>query len=792
MPKTPEKSYINIFIPASFTLLLCYFWLPLINGTATIFVRDDLFFSIPMKHHLFEALHGNASLFWNPLIYSGFSFYNDLQSGLFYPLSLLFFIDDFPLAMGWYVASHYLLAMLFSWAFLRSIGCSFLTTGTVTLLYALNGYIVSSAGMLNNLQAVIWLPLLLLHLEVILKQRGGRLLPLFPVSLCIGFSAGEPQIFLFTVIVLFLYLFRRIPRLGLKMKESILLSVSAATGSVLLIIPPLLATWEGYRQSVRVIGGVDKEQAASYALMPENSTELLFPLNFHENIAHASTLPFLSKDWPWLFSTYSSGVLLFLALLAPLLVRNRQNIGLTLLALLFYLLCLGDTLPLYEWSHALLPFFRFPVKFYFPFLLCCFALAVITLETVQKPLGVKQKRRIFLFSVFFLAVSGFIALQYSSFSFEYPREYRFGHWFFLLFEIITFCSFLLLQQKKQRRAIGVLFLLLIASDLTTAQQHVNGLADRAILDTPPVILKQFKEQEASSPYRVYATKKGIAEVVHPRTMLELHATYKQFLVPNSAGIWNVEEPYGMAGLEPLGGNLWGIYLEKADMNGYSALLRSGGVRYILDPQLLSRYRKEHRETEKEEDLQLTLRKIEKEYRLRYRGGRLFELNNPLPRLYPVSALTRMQEDNCLKILAEQNWDPYGFACIAPDEKKENGKVYQRSPLERKKAEQILRTVHFSKTGKVEGEISVSEKTFFVHLTTFYPGWKCIIDGKAVPLYRTNLFYQGFFLNAGKHTVSLFYRPTTLDSLWSFALYPFWVLCLFWVFRKLKGKGPFSL
>ncbi len=73
--------------------------------------RDLLIFVIPFKHFLSDHLrHGQIPL-WNPWVYLGTPFLASLQSGVFYPPSVLLFLP-FPLGFNLFLLSHFFLALV--------------------------------------------------------------------------------------------------------------------------------------------------------------------------------------------------------------------------------------------------------------------------------------------------------------------------------------------------------------------------------------------------------------------------------------------------------------------------------------------------------------------------------------------------------------------------------------------------------------------------------------------------------------------------------------------------------
>ena len=64
------------------------------------------------------------------------------------------------------------------------------------------------------------------------------------------------------------------------------------------------------------------------------------------------------------------------------------------------------------------------------------------------------------------------------------------------------------------------------------------------------------------------------------------------------------------------------------------------------------------------------------------------------------------------------------------------------------------------------EIDASQDALLVQTDSFYPGWEATLDGEVVPLMRTDLLFRGVAVPAGKHTLTLRYKPPAIRAaLW---------------------------
>ena len=97
------EKYIFLFMAVGLGLLFFY---PVIFQDKTFFFRDIHWWFYPMKYYLAECLKSGHIPFWCPNYFCGSPFMSDIQSGVFYPLSLVFVFFPFPLSTAPVRSSH--------------------------------------------------------------------------------------------------------------------------------------------------------------------------------------------------------------------------------------------------------------------------------------------------------------------------------------------------------------------------------------------------------------------------------------------------------------------------------------------------------------------------------------------------------------------------------------------------------------------------------------------------------------------------------------------------------------
>ncbi len=123
-----------------------------------IFTRDNL-------------VQGEIPL-WNPYQFSGIPFLAAGQQSALYPFSLLYYVLPLPAAYGWFTVVQMWLAGVFMYLFLRGLGFIGRFGGMVSAVtYQLSAFFVINAVFPMIMASAVWLPLLLLMVEFIIRQR---------------------------------------------------------------------------------------------------------------------------------------------------------------------------------------------------------------------------------------------------------------------------------------------------------------------------------------------------------------------------------------------------------------------------------------------------------------------------------------------------------------------------------------------------------------------------------------------------------------------------------------------
>jgi hypothetical protein len=333
-----------LFVSLCFCLFFHGVW-----GGKLLLAVDPLLYSLPLRTVAWEMIRRGELPLWTDLILSGYPLLSMAQLGLAYPLTWGYLFLPNYIAEQIYVLVPFLLAPLFTYAWLRELGRSRAASLLSGLGFGYGGMMASllSNGMMPN--AVMWLPLLLIALKRA-RRENFLLCVLGATAACtMSLLAGIAQGFLLVMLTAFAWsLFQTLPIAGdgsqeLRQRMTPLLTlVCAAAASACLAAFQLLETMQAARHSIR-----DKLSYTTF-------TEMAFP----PSVLWKSFLAPLYHHEGWIEVTaFISWPAVLLALFAVIIavvpgraerVFKAEVIFWAAIAGTALLLMMGDAAPLYS------------------------------------------------------------------------------------------------------------------------------------------------------------------------------------------------------------------------------------------------------------------------------------------------------------------------------------------------------------------------------------------------------------------------------------------------------------
>lgn len=718
--KRAGKFCVLLYLTASVLVLLF-----LLLGSHTLFFRDIQPLFLPMKHFLAESWRQGELPLWNPMLFCGTPFLSDIQAGVFYPLSLIFYLVPMPYAFNTFIILHYVIAACLVYLLMCHWNCSIPAACLAALCFSLGGYLVSTANVLNNLHAAIWLPGIFLCFEKGSGRHGLFYRLLAAILLAIHFLSGELQLLLITLILLFAYNLTVNQQTGWLRRLAKTSTALAFIGiiAIALVMVQLLPTWEMFRHSIRA-AGFNFQEATKFSLNPLALFQLLSPPSFDSYYNGKG-------QFAWLLSNYFGLMPLVFSISAILFVKDARIKFWTACLFVSLALALGKHTPLFFLLYKAIPFsnsFRFPEKFMF---ICAYSIAFLAafgFDYILKR-GIRGNKRvisIFVFLVVLFLVGSIIRTSCSLPALDYVSP---SVRFFLFVCVSLLCIFLFFKKVLNKSTFSILVVIVSTVDLISAHMPFNPVVPEEFYTDEPKLVHTVGKNKGSERIFVQTCsyKDFQSRSLPPFTRQHI---WRHYLWPNTGTLYDISYVNGVGGTETEDQWLITELLQKLNVAKRIRFLELTNTRYLvaMGPEEIESEIRAGR-----------LKRIQKN---------LYQLLHALPRAYMVPDVKIVpNRAKAIEQILKDHFDPRQAVVLE--------KYPQISGMDGKGGK-ILKTSY-----KGPNTIKVTAQSlggYMVLLDSFYPDWRVFVNGEERELFRANGFFKAVFLEPGMHQIVFTYQP----------------------------------
>jgi len=174
-------------------------------GRSVFYLHDVQYYFFPY-HKLVVDIIGDGHLpLWNPYAFSGIPLLGDGQTAMFYPPNWLFGLLSPIHAFTVVALLHFSIAGIGTFAYVRSLGLSRLAALTAALAFMFNGFLVSRIVHLSIMAGAALIPLVFWRVERLLQRPTLGTVSAAAVAVALQALAGHPQVPIYTALGVGIY-----------------------------------------------------------------------------------------------------------------------------------------------------------------------------------------------------------------------------------------------------------------------------------------------------------------------------------------------------------------------------------------------------------------------------------------------------------------------------------------------------------------------------------------------------------------------------------------------------------
>lgn len=720
--------FIRGLVPFPTTYLVSFFppWnayngMPVKNGA-----MPDLITQLyPWRHLTIESWKKGEVPLWNPYSFSGTQHAGNYQSAPFSPFNSLFLVLPEIDAWSLLVLLQPLLAGLFMYLFVRTLGNSRVAGVMAALSFMFCGFAVVWMGYGTLVHAVLWLPLILMGVHGFVTSRKWIYAVLIPFGIAASLVSGHFQISLYVLGFTIAYCIY-VP-LAHKQKKYLLQLAALVVLGIVFALPQLVPAFTAYSQSSR------SANFWNHGSIPFRYLITMVAPDFYGN-------PVTRNDWFGQYAEWASfaGVIpLILALYASI---RKRGVTIFFTGAAVFSLLLATPTPL----NSFLYWLRIPVLSTSAgsriIVLFSFSVAVLSAigldsiandwkKNVKKPAIIVISVAGGFFFILWLTLLAGTILPPDKLAIA-VRNSILPSFFAGAAVLILISGFIKIRKISFVFLLPILLLFLTGADSVRYAKKWMPFESREYM-FPRIDVIQFLQTTAGG-QRIYGTFGnelityfGLASIEGYDAVYQ--SRYGEFI--SAAGDGNIGTPQRSVVSLNKNGKYAQTYLD---------LL---GVRYLV-----------HRVSDGQQVWAYPFWKFASEYVQVYKDPQyeVYENTRAFPRARLASGYqVQIHPQEILSLLLSEEFPRDTYVILE-----------QKPGLEPMPGEGSVTTV--SETPNTLTLVSRTSVPKLLYVADVYEtGWRAYVDGKEVPVYRANFAFRAIDISPGEHEIIFVYKPASV-------------------------------
>ena len=757
-----------------------------------IFYYDMSLMLYPYMEYASAALKQGLLPGWNPYLFCGFPILAANQSGVFYPVYLILrFLFDTPDMYSVSVIIHFFIMIFSAFLLIREYKLSGLVSAFGAISFGFSGFMTVHHFNIGIISARSWIPLLLLFFLKFKKTNNIKYAVCAGIILFFQLLTGHPQPSFNAIVFIFLYFtishFFDSKKISQTLKKTFIFIFFTGFIGIGLSSFQIFPTFEFSKT-------VERTQGDRYGFMvmrsmpPYNILNLFYP----EYAGNPCENSYVGAEGYDEFTIYFGIISLCLSFIAVIyLWKTNINIRiLSILAFLALLFGLGGYTPVFKILYYIPGFklFRAPSRFLLFFELFMCILASFGFDYILKNNYIKSKFLkilVLFFILFFLMFSLSANIFGDKIKFEFnklisgeyqsnaknnnnynllskisvnPKRVDAGYFtgkfnrliegyktsgilFFAVYSaafIILFFPFNLFIKKY-------LILTLLIFELFVFFQKNVPLTEKKYFTKIPETVRYLKNKNNGF-YRIYSWNRGLMYYDLKKSEglnngLSEYERLLNYIPEDQASLYRM---FGFWGYDTMISRRLAKYRTGILKNNFN-LLKIAGIKYIIT------------------DSEIKDLKTEKKF-----DGKLFilEIENPAPQFYFVNSISLKNENDAFDSISADTFDYTKCAVIELDKTyaQQNGinqinsllnpaKINFSETVENVKIKKVRRRSDYT---TLEIENPNKNPVLLVFNDSYYPEWRCDLNGKNTDLFIANYLFKSVVIPYGTNSVRFYY------------------------------------